>query len=98
MSEFRIVWSSPASAQAEAAQRWWLENRSGDALVREMERAMALLARFPQLGALVPRKRGVRRIHLRKTKYSIYYVPIMAERTIFVLAFWHAARGSGPPL
>lgn len=98
MSEFRVVWSSQASAQAEVAQRWWLENRSGDALLRETERAITLLARFPHLGTLVPRKRGVRRLYLRKTKYSIYYVPMMAERTILVLGFWHTARGSGPPL
>lgn len=98
MNELRVAWSSPASTQAEAAQRWWLENRSGDALEREVERAMALLARFPYLGTLVPRKRGVRRLHLRKSKYSVYYLPLIAERTILILAFWHTARGSGPPL
>jgi len=39
---------------------------------------------------------GVRRIHLSRIQYYLYY-RVSADE-IDVLAFWHVSRGSSPPL
>lgn len=79
---------------------WWAENRPlvSGAIEEELERSFALLAVQPAIGARArsSRLRGVRRIHLNRIHYYLYY-RVLAE-SIEVLAFWHTSRGSSPPL
>ena len=39
---------------------------------------------------------GVRRIHLGRLRYDLYYRLDSDRQTIVVLALWHSSRGTGP--
>ena len=89
-----------AADQIKDAAAWWAKNRPAapDAIAEELESALALLALQPNLGAAARniRLRGVRRIHLSRVHYHVYYR--VSSEAIDVLAFWHTSRGSGPAL
>ena len=97
-SPLRIDISRQAAGQIEAAASWWAANRPAapGAIAQELERAFALVGFQPSLGAraLNVRLRGVRRLHLSRIHYHIYYR--VHEQTVEVLAFWHTSRGAGP--
>jgi ParE-like toxin of type II ParDE toxin-antitoxin system len=90
--------SELAAAQVRAAEAWWRLNRpkAPDALREELERASALIALQPQIGAQARNAMlsGVRRLHLARIRYDLYYRVADAPRRLEILAFWHASRGS----
>ena len=96
----RIV-GSAARAIAEAAA-WWADNRpkAPDAFVTEFERALQLIAVHPGIGARATNLplADVRRIHLARVRFHLYYRVTGASETIEVLALWHASRGSPPTI
>ena len=103
MSELlHIEVSAAAAEQIRAAQAWWRTYRpkAPDAIHEELERASALLAAHPQIGSRARNVKlvGVRRIHLARIRYHLYYRVSEAPRQIEILGFWHASRGSQPPL
>ncbi|MGH7858935.1 MAG: type II toxin-antitoxin system RelE/ParE family toxin [Candidatus Binatia bacterium] len=87
-----------ASQQIQEADAWWEKNRlaAPGAVREELEQAFALLSAQPGVGARArnARLRGVRRIHLSRIGYYLYYR--VKRSVVEVLAFWHASRGSGP--
>lgn len=87
-----------AEAQIREAASWWLTNRpaASGALKEELRRAFDLISRQPGVGAVATNINlvGVRRIHLSRVRYFLYY-RVWPER-IEVLAFWHTSRGKGP--
>jgi plasmid stabilization system protein ParE len=96
----RVV-SSAASAIKEAAE-WWVTNRpkAPDAFSEELKRAFHLIASHPGIGAraqnvVLP---DVRRIHLARVHYHLYYRVRTDSPAIEVLALWHTSRGTEPPL
>lgn len=95
------VTASAAQAIADAA-RWWRDNRTKapDAFADEIERALQLIALHPGIGARATNLRlaGVRRIHLSRIRYHLYYRVTAASEAIEVLAFWHSSRGAPPPV
>ena len=95
----RIV-SSAARAIAEAAT-WWNENRpmSPDAFTSDLENVLKLLALHPGIGARATNAEleGVRRVHLARVHYYLYY-RVTSEPAIEVLALWHTSRADSPPL
>ena len=96
----RIV-SSAARAIAEAAD-WWAVNRpkAPEAFAEEIERALELIAFQPGVGAKARNTKlaGVRRIHLARVHYYLYYRLTDSPPEVEVLALWHASRGSKPNL
>src|SRR5262249_27955656 len=92
---------SAARAIAEAAQ-WWTANRekAPDGFADEIERALQLSAMHPGIGARATNARlaGVRRIHLARIHYHLYYRVMGTPETVEVLALWHTSRGSPPPI
>jgi plasmid stabilization system protein ParE len=96
----RIV-GSAERAIAEAAA-WWTVNRTKapDAFVNELDRALQLIAVHPGIGARATNARlaGVRRIHLARVRYHLYYRVTGTPETIEVLALWHASRGAPPKI
>jgi plasmid stabilization system protein ParE len=58
----------------------------GAALLQQIE----LLAIFPHIGTLVPKRPGIRKI--LHTPIRIYYRVNNDARTVEILHFWHAAR------
>lgn len=97
---FRIV-TSVALAIKEAAE-WWSSNRpkAPKAFIEELERALQLIASQPMIGARArnPKLIEVRRIHLARVHYYLYYRLTSEPETIEVLALWHTSRGKAPPL
>ena len=89
-----------AQAQIDRAAQWWDENRdlAPEAFDEDLAKAFLLLNAEPRVGAPVPgaRAEGVRRLHLARTRYHLYY-RIRAD-VVEVLALWHTSRGRGPTL
>lgn len=92
--------SALAAAQVRAAEAWWRDNRpkAPGAIRTELERASSLIALHPQIGT---RARNialpsVRRLHVARVHYDIYYRLVEAPRRLEILAFWHASRGNQP--
>jgi plasmid stabilization system protein ParE len=87
-----------AAVEIEKAHRWWLENRplAPAALWEDLEAALNVLVRQPEIGTrmLNARLTGVRRLHLGRIRYDIYYRVKGSE--LVVLSLWHSSRGSGP--
>jgi plasmid stabilization system protein ParE len=79
---------------------WWELNRSDapNALADDLQDMLARIAQNPTIGEVVEsrRFRYVRRRIMRRTHYHVYFRSDGDD--VEVVAFWHASRGSGPPL
>jgi plasmid stabilization system protein ParE len=89
-----------ADAHIEKAASWWLANRerAPEAFKEELERGLALISQQPEAGASATnvRLKDVRRIHLSRIRYFLYYR--VKEGRVEVLALWHSSRLKGPRL
>ena len=87
-----------AQAQIDRAALWWDENRplAPEAFDEELAEAFSLLSLEPGIGAPVTntRAQGVRRLHLARIHYFLYYH--VRSEEVQVLAIWHTSRGTGP--
>jgi plasmid stabilization system protein ParE len=87
-----------AAAEIDEVTDWWKVNRvaAPGAIADEIEWAFALIRSQPRIGALARNARlpGVRRVHLSRIHYHLYYR--ITPEAIEVLAFWHTSRGSVP--
>jgi len=96
----RVVRS--AADQIMEAAVWWDANRpKAPGLFREeIARALELISAQPQIGAKAGNAKlaGVRRVHLSRIHYHLYYRVSQSPRAVEVLALWHTSRGSGPGL
>jgi plasmid stabilization system protein ParE len=97
-----ITVSLLAAGHIRAAETWWRINRpkAPNAIREDLEGASSLIAAQPEVGAraqnvVLP---GVRRLHLARIRYDLYYRLVDAPRRLEILAFWHASRGSSPPI
>ena len=94
--------SDLARVQIVAAERWWRVNRPGapNAIREELERASSLISVQPGIGARARNLplAGVRRVHLARVRYDLYYRVAGDPRQVEILSFWHAHRGGRPPL
>jgi plasmid stabilization system protein ParE len=94
--------SDLARAQIRAGEEWWRVNRpkAPNAIREEFERASLLISVQPEIGARARNisLAGVRRLHLARVRYYIYYRVVTDPERIEILAFWHESRGSGPSL
>ena len=97
-----IVVSDVAKAQILTAEQWWRLNRpkAPDAIAEELERASSLIAAQPGVGSTARDAdlAGVRRLHLARVRYDLYYRVHEDFNRVEVLAFWHASRGRRPVL
>jgi len=98
----QVVFTRRAARQVETAASWWKVNRPAalHAVRDDLAAALTLIADQPSCGAPTAsrRSRGVRRIHLTRIDYHVYYRLAARLRQVQVVAFWHARRGSPPPL
>ena len=89
-----------AASEIERAELWWDANRPAAPLaIREdLKSAFDLLLRQPGVGVRVGNTRlaGVRRLHLGRIRYFLYYRVKRDE--LVVLSVWHSSRGKGPSL
>lgn len=96
----RIEVTPRAALHVEHAAQWWAENRlaAPDAIRVDLEEALGLLVQQPGIGGRSKSARypDLRRLYLSRVQYHVYYR--VKGGTLFVMAFWHASRGSGPSL
>jgi len=82
------------------ADSWWRENRLAAPLaVREdLKGAFDLLLRQPGVGVRVGNTRlsDVRRLHLGRIRYFVYYR--VNDHELVILSVWHAMRQTQPRL
>jgi plasmid stabilization system protein ParE len=94
--------SDLARAQIRVAEDWWRLNRpkAPNAIREELERAASIISIQPSAGAraLNVSLPDVRRVHLSRVRYYLYYWLRSDPERIEILALWHESRGSGPPL
>jgi len=97
----RLQVSKQAAEQIEEAARWWRAHRAARELfAAEIARGFDLIATQPGIGTKVVAPddmRGLRRLHLPRIRYYIYYAPAGTD-TIKVVAVWHSSRGTPPDL
>jgi plasmid stabilization system protein ParE len=96
----RVEISDLAMVQVRAAEEWWRRNRpkAPDAVREELERAAVLISIQPESGALARNVSlsGVRRIHLTRIRYYLFYRVV--SDAIEILALWHSSRHGAPAL
>ena len=89
-----------AAEQITQAADWWEVNRplAPGAVYDEFDEALNILRSQPEIGASAfsTRVRNVRRIHLSRISYFLYYR--VQPGRIDILALWHSSRGAGPRL
>lgn len=97
-----IEMSALAAAHVRAAEAWWRLNRpkAPGAIQAELERASSLIAFQPHIGTRARNSAlpGVRRVHLGRIGYHLYYRLVDAPPRLEILAFWHVSRDSQPPI
>jgi len=96
----RIKITRSAAAQIDDAAGWWAQNRqfAPGAIQEELERSFSLLSIQPGIGARARNAKlaGVRRLHLSRIHYYLYYR--VSADAVEILAFWHTSREVRPPL
>lgn len=94
--ELRI--SRRAARDIERIVEWWSLNRPAapNAVGHDLEVVLDVLLDQPETGSVVQEasSAGVRRFHLDRIRYWVYYRVRMNR--LEVLALWHSSRGSGP--
>jgi len=89
-----------AAGEVERAEQWWLDSRPAapNAFRADLLGAVTLLLRQPggRVKVANTKLRGVRRLHLGRIRYFVYYQLRGAE--LVVLSVWHTSRGKGPGL
>jgi len=98
-----VVASALAAEQIRVAEEWWRANRpkAPNAFREDLENASALLAIQPGIGARALNATivGVRRVHLTRVRYDLYYRVVEGPpKRLEILALWHSNRGTNPPL
>ena len=93
------VWvTRRAQAHIDRAALWWDQNRplAPKALDEAIAEAFSLLGAEPGIGARAPNVRAedVRRVHLARVHYYLYYR--VRNNQVEILAFWHTSRGTSP--
>jgi plasmid stabilization system protein ParE len=59
-----------------------------------------IIATHPFLGKRASNVKlpGVRRIHIERIHYDLYYRVVDEPEVVEIVAFWGTRRGSGPPI
>jgi plasmid stabilization system protein ParE len=86
---------------AEIAE-WWRANRPGapQLFLDELRQAYELVRHQPHVGQSVvgAKSNRIRRVHLLRSRYHLYYQESEDGAAIDVLAVWHTSRGGEPDL
>lgn len=94
--------SDAARRQITEADRWWRAQRlkAPNAVLEELEKFGRLIAAQPHIGkrAVDVTLAGVRRLHLERIHYDVYYRVIGDPEVVEIVAFWSSRRGSDPPV
>lgn len=102
MNLLPIEVSELANEQIREADAWWRKNRlkAPNAIREELERISALIRFQPRIGARAVNVKlsGVRRIHIERIHYDVYYRIVGSPAYVEIVAFWGSRRGTTPPI
>jgi plasmid stabilization system protein ParE len=97
-----VVLVDEAVAQLRDIVSWWRSNRAAarDLVLDEFERCVILLESTPDVGARFSRSSipGVRKVLMRRTKHSVYYLHDAAHGVVYILAVWGSPQAGDPLL
>jgi len=97
-----VEFTDLAAQHVREAERWWRMNRPAapNAIREELQWLLPLIALQPRMGshATNVKLQGVRRIHIPRIRYHLYFHVTGSPEFVEVVAFWHSSRGSGPPI
>lgn len=100
--QFRIEVTRRAAGEIRRAAAWWCSHRSKapSAFREDLRQAFALLSAQPQVGVrardvTLP---GVRRLHLTRIRYYVYYRVLLDAEVVQILALWHMDRAGEPTM
>jgi len=89
-----VVFTARARRQLQTALQWWQQNRekAPNALRDDLDDALELLIETHDIGVMVGKRgfRPIRRYHLQRTSYDIYY--FVAQGVLTVTNVWHSSR------
>jgi plasmid stabilization system protein ParE len=95
-----VLISSDAEAQLDAIRVWWRSHRTTapDLLDREFDAVVLILqaAAFAFPIYRIEDDIEIRRILLPRSGYAVYFT--IDRDDVLVVAVWHTARGTEPPL
>jgi plasmid stabilization system protein ParE len=103
VKRYRVGFSVEALDQLERVRPWWVANRRAapELFDDELLAALATLEAAPNVGSHYAHPRTaqeIRRLLMPRTRYHIYYLVDEASLVVWILAVWHASRGSEPTL
>jgi plasmid stabilization system protein ParE len=85
-----------AAREIREASRWWDKNRRAapEAFRDAIEKAFALIRTQPDIGGIATNVKlpGVRRVHLSRVRYFLYYRVTDSPEAVEVVALWHTSR------
>jgi plasmid stabilization system protein ParE len=94
--------SRRAARHIRELERWWRRNRTAapNAVREELQRVLRIITVTPYVGrrATDVDLKGVRRIHISRIWYFLYYRILDNPERIELLALWSESRGEGPPI
>ena len=66
----------------------------------KLQRILPIIAMQPLVGSQATNVKleGVRRVHIRRIRYHIYFHVTGTPEFLEVVALWHSSRDSGPPV
>ena len=97
----KVRLTSRAAGQVRDVDSWWHAHRADTtAFIDEFDRAVELLMKTPDLGAVYAPKAGfgVRRLLLSRSQHYLYYVHRRNQNLVRILAVWSCYRGREPDL
>jgi plasmid stabilization system protein ParE len=96
----RVLISADAETQLAEIRLWWRENRSAapDLFDREVDATVEALREAARSFPIYRTESDaeIRRALLPKSRFAIYFS--IEPEAVLVVAVWHTARGSGPPM
>jgi ParE toxin of type II toxin-antitoxin system, parDE len=97
-----VAFTALAAQQIREAEQWWRLNRpvAPHAIREELQRLLPIIAVQPRISSRATNVRleRVRRIHIPRIRYYLYFHVTGIPEFVEVVAFWHSSRGSGPPI
>ncbi len=89
-----------AAGQIAETAAWWRSSRlaAPTLFLDELDCAYELIRHEPNVGQVVigAKSERVRRVHLRRSRYHLFYQESEDGTAVEVLAVWHTSRGGVP--
>ena len=90
-----VLLTAPAARQLNDAREWWLANRdkAPHAFDQDVAALLGFLEERPELvGRPFENHASIRRVHLQRIRYYLYFQIMPEDDRVLILAIWHERR------